>query len=329
MKQWAVRITFLSLVLLLAVLSWFILVPVQLAKPYTMKVGAQRTLAQLAQYLADEQVIRNRLVMIALARLMGIDRKIKAGVYRFSDSLTMLDILKRLAEGRPDEVSLTVIEGWTFRQLRQALQKIPEMRHTTENWSDAHFLSALGVPQASMEGLVFPSTYFFVPESTDLMLLRRAYLVMQQKLAASWQSRDRGLPYRTPYEMLIVASLIEKETAQAQDRPLVAAVFVNRLKKGMRLQTDPAVIYGLGDNYQGTLRKIDLQRDTPFNTYTRLGLPPTPIALPSEASLLAAAHPAKSKVLYFVAAGQGRSYFSETLNEHNQAVREYLLKKGP
>lgn len=328
MRKLPVRLIVCAALVSLTWLVWVVMLPVHLSKPYTLKAETNRTLSQVAYRLVEDRVIRSATVMIALARLAGIDRRFEAGVYHFSDAVSMLDILKRLAERKPDEVSMTIVEGWTFRQLRQALENTQDVRLITRHWSDAQILAALGASQLYAEGLVFPSTYFFVPGTTDLMLLKRAYNVMQKKLNAIWEAREANLPYLNSYEMLIVASLIEKETSQPQDRPLVAAVFINRLKRGMRLQTDPAVIYGLGDSFAGRLRKADLQRDTPFNTYTRMGLPPTPIALPSEASLVAAAHPARSGALYFVAKGNGHSYFSETLDEHNNAIRRYLLKRG-
>ncbi|MBM2884992.1 endolytic transglycosylase MltG [Chromobacterium amazonense] len=321
----------LLLLLLCAIgwLGWTALMPVSLPDAgYRLLVGPNRTMKQIARTLGEDGAVRSPQLLVALARLSGSDRKIKAGLYRFQGPQSLLDVLQRLREGRPDEASLTTIEGWTFRQFRQAIDRSPDLSHDAQKLSDAELMSKLGLPGADPEGLFFPSTYLFTPGASDMDLYRLSFEKMQQQLAAAWESRKPNLPYRTPYEMLIMASLIEKETANELDRPMVASVFVNRLKLGMRLQTDPSVIYGMGDRYQGNIGKADLRRDTPYNTYTRAGLTPTPISLPSRAALYAAAQPAESTALYFVARGDGSSQFSSTLEEHNQAVRKYILKKG-
>ncbi|POZ62538.1 endolytic transglycosylase MltG [Chromobacterium alticapitis] len=319
------------LILLCAVgwLGWTALMP--LAMPdggYRLLVGPNRTMKQIARALAQDGAIRNQQMLVALARLSGADRRIKAGLYRFQGPQSLLDVLERLKEGRPDEASLTVIEGWTFRQFRQAVARSPDLSHGAKALDDAELMRELGLPGANPEGLFFPSTYLFTPGASDMDLYRLAFDKMQRQLEAAWTARKPNLPYHTPYEMLTMASLIEKETASEADRGMVASVFVNRLRLGMRLQTDPSVIYGMGDGYQGNIGKADLRRDTPYNTYTRAGLTPTPIALPSKAALYAAAQPAESTALYFVARGDGSSQFSSTLDEHNQAVRKYILKKG-
>ncbi|WP_434633262.1 endolytic transglycosylase MltG [Chromobacterium sp. CV08] len=310
-------------------LAWAALLPVELpAGGYKLLVGPNRTMKQIARTLEQDGAIRNRQLLVALARLDGADRRIKAGLYRFQGPQSMLDVLLRLSQGKPDEASLTTIEGWTFRQFRQALDRSPDIVHEARALSDAELMRRLGAPDASPEGLFFPSTYLFTPGVSDMDLYRQAFSTMQQQLAAAWAARKPELPYRTPYELLTMASLVEKETSSEADRPMVAAVFVNRLKKGMRLQTDPSVIYGMGDRYQGNIGKADLRRDTPYNTYTRAGLTPTPIAMPGKAALYAAAQPAETDALYFVARGDGSSQFSSTLEQHNQAVRKYILKKG-
>ncbi|MGC0152427.1 endolytic transglycosylase MltG [Chromobacterium vaccinii] len=310
-------------------LAWAALLPVELpAGGYKLLVGPNRTMKQIARTLEQDGAIRNRQLLVALARLDGADRRIKAGLYRFQGPQSMLDVLLRLSQGRPDEASLTTIEGWTFRQFRQALDRSPDIVHDARPLSDAELMRRLGAPDASPEGLFFPSTYLFTPGVSDMDLYRQAFSTMEQQLAAAWAARKLELPYRTPYELLTMASLIEKETSSEADRPMVAAVFVNRLKKGMRLQTDPSVIYGMGAGYQGNIGKADLRRDTPYNTYTRAGLTPTPIAMPGKAALYAAAQPAETDALYFVARGDGSSQFSSTLEQHNQAVRKYILKKG-
>ncbi|MCP9759314.1 endolytic transglycosylase MltG [Aquitalea sp. S1-19] len=310
-------------------LAWVVVVPVPLpATPYNVTVGPNRTLSQVARALEADGVIRNRWVMVALSRMTGADRKVKAGLYEFSSPVAMWEILKRLAEGSPDQPSVTVIEGWTFRQFRQALAREPGLVQTSAGWSESRIMAELGATSQAAEGMFFPSTYFYTPGASDLEVLRRAYRTMQQNLESAWNARKEDVPYATPYELLTMASLIEKETSKDSDRPMVSSVFANRLKIGMRLQTDPSVIYGMGERYQGRIGKEGLRRDTPYNTYTRSGLPPTPIALPGAAALHAAANPVESRALYFVAKGKGESHFSETLDEHNAAVRQYILKKG-
>ena len=218
---------------------------------------------------------------------------------------------------------LTLVEGWTFRQWRGRLDRHPDLRHDTAGLSEAQLLERLGIRSSSLEGQLFPDTYLFDKQSSDLDLLARAHRAMRRKLDAEWSQRQQDLPYKSPQEALIMASIIEKETGREADRSLVAAVFVNRLRKGMLLQTDPTVIYGLGDGFDGNLRKRDLQSDSPYNTYMRAGLPPSPIAMPGLASLKAALNPAATDVLYFVARGDGSSEFSRTLDEHNRAVNKY------
>ncbi|MGL6071928.1 endolytic transglycosylase MltG [Craterilacuibacter sp.] len=310
-------------------LAWVVVVPVSLpATPYNVTVGPNRTLSQVARVLENDGVIRNRWVMVALSRMTGADRKVKAGLYEFSSPVAMWEILKRLAEGSPDQPSVTVIEGWTFRQFRQALARERGLEQVSAAWDEARIMAEMGATGQAAEGMFFPSTYFYTPGTSDIEVLRRAYRTMQQNLESAWNSRQTGIPYGSPYELLTMASLIEKETSKDSDRPMVSSVFANRLKIGMRLQTDPSVIYGMGERYQGRIGKEGLRRDTPYNTYTRGGLPPTPISLPGMAALQAAAHPVESRALYFVAKGKGESHFSETLDEHNAAVRQYILKKG-
>lgn len=322
------RLIILSLCLAVAWLAWVVFVPVSLPQnPYKLTVGANRTLNQIAKSLESEGVIRQRRIMVGLAKLLGAERKIKAGMYILNGSVSMWDVVGRLVDGHPDQASLTVIEGWGFHQFRLAVDKSADVEHKTQQLTDAQIMQQLGEEKVPAEGVFFPSTYFFTPGTDDIEIYQRAYKTMTTMLENVWAGRDAGLPYHTPYDLLIMASLIEKETSRDDDRPMVAAVFINRLNKGMRLQTDPSVIYGMGRGYKGSISKADLHRDTPYNTYTRAGLTPTPIALPGKAALEAAAHPAKSNALYFVAKGDGSSYFSSTLDEHNQAVRKFILKK--
>ncbi len=239
--------------------------------------------------------------------------------------MTPLQLLAKLTDGDVTSATLTLVEGWNWRQVKAALARHPDLRHDAAQLSDAELLAKLGITEASIEGLLFPDTYHFAKQSSDLQVLKRAHEALQKQLAAAWEVRSANLPLSKPYEALILASIIEKETGAAKDRAMIASVFHNRLRIGMRLQTDPTVIYGLGEASDGNLRKIHLETDSPYNSYTRGGLPPTPIAMPGVASLLAATNPAQSKALYFVAKGDGSSYFSSTLAEHNQAVRRYLL----
>ncbi|WP_374358086.1 endolytic transglycosylase MltG, partial [Chitinimonas sp.] len=239
--------------------------------------------------------------------------------------VTPLQLLAKLTEGDVSSGVITIVEGWNWRQLKAALAKNPDLRHDTANLDDQAIVAALDEGLPTPEGLFFPDTYHFTKQSSELELLKRAHLMMRKKLDIAWEARAADLPLKSPYEALILASIIEKETGKPGDRPMIAAVFNNRLRIGMRLQTDPTVIYGLGERYDGNIHKRDLETDTAYNTYTRAGLTPTPIAMPGEAALQAAVNPANSKALYFVAKGDGSSHFSATLAEHNQAVRRYQL----
>ena len=256
-------------------------------------------------------------------RWSGQSKKIRAGSYEIDRNTTPLGLLNKMVRGDVTLATVRFIEGWTMRQVRSELAKAEGLLSTIQTMSDADVMAALGVTGQSAEGAFFPDTYAYNKGSSDLAVLRRAHHVMNKKLAAAWTQRTADLPLQNPQQALILASIIEKETAAAQDRRLVASVFINRLRVGMLLQTDPTVIYGLGPFFDGNLRKRDLQKDTPYNTYTRAGLPPTPIAMPGKASLLAAVQPQPSKALYFVARGDGSSEFSDNLAAHNRAVNKY------
>jgi UPF0755 protein len=260
-----------------------------------------------------------------MARLSGQDKLIKAGGYQAIRGDSPWRLLERLARGDMTQRQITFVEGWTFKQIRQAMRENPDIKQTLGDVDDAELLRRLGSSATSMEGLIFPDTYVFSPGSTDFDLLRRAYQEGQRILARTWAERDPALPIATPYEALILASIIEKETGDSADRTRVAGVFINRLRDGMPLQTDPTVIYGMGDTYPGRIRRRDLQADTPWNTYTRAGLPPTPIASPGRAALLAAVRPEHHNYLYFVSRGNGTSEFSATLSDHNRNVSRYIL----
>ncbi|GAC1412463.1 MAG: endolytic transglycosylase MltG [Burkholderiaceae bacterium] len=265
----------------------------------------------------------NPVLLEAVARFTGKSSRLKAGSYTLKPGTTPLQLIDQLVRGEFAQESLAIIEGWTFRQMRQAIAAHPSLKHESIAWTDQELLARLGPDLGAAEGMFFPDTYRFAKHSTDLALYKQALTLMRRKLEAAWQTRAPDLPYKTPYEALIMASIVEKETGQKADRALVASVFVNRLKRGMLLQTDPTVIYGMGERYTGQIRKRDLQTDTPFNTYTRSGLPPTPIALPGEASLTAAMNPIPTNALYFVARGNGESQFSDNLTDHNRAVSRF------
>lgn len=258
-----------------------------------------------------------------LAKLKRSDTGLKAGSYAIKRGITPFDLLAKLTRGEVTQGELTLLEGWNFRQWRKRMDQHADLRHETTGLSEGQIIEKLGLPITNLEGWLAPDTYLFDKQSSDLDLLARAHRLMQRRLDAEWSQRANGLPYKTPYDALIMASIVEKETGRESDRVQVAAVFVNRLRIGMLLQTDPTVIYGVGESFDGNLRKRDLQTDTPYNTYTRAGLPPTPIAMPGNASLKAALHPASSQALYFVARGDGSSHFSRTLDEHNQAVNQF------
>ncbi len=276
-----------------------------------------------ARILDEAGVEVGRFQFEALARALGRAQQIKAGSYELTAPLKPLELLDKLTRGDVTQAEITFIEGWTFRQVRNALNESPDLRHDTLGLDQAQILQRLGAPERRAEGLFFPDTYLFSKGASDLSVLRRAYGAMQRHLALEWSKRTPDLPYQNPYQALIMASLIEKETGRATERTMIAGVLVNRLRAGMLLQVDPTVIYGMGARFDGNLRKKDLTADGPYNTYTRPGLPPTPIAMPGLASLRAALRPAQTGDLYYVARGDGTSVFSRTLEQHNRAVDMY------
>ena len=296
-------------------------VPASLPVALSLKTGIG--LRGAARQMEQAGLLRHSELFVVMARLLGEAGNVKAGSYEIDGPITPFRLLRKVTLGEVTQVTVTFVEGWTFRQLRMALDDHPAARHDTRELRDADILKRLAIDAGSPEGLFFPDTYHFGIGSSDLLVLRRAYRMMQSHLEAQWAGRAPGLPLSSPYDALILASIVEKETGREDDRPLVAAVFVNRLRKGMLLQADPTVIYGMGDAFDGNLRKRDLTTDTPYNTYTRAGLPPTPIAMPGLASLAATLDPPRSDVLYFVAKGDGSSQFSRTLGEHERAVTKY------
>lgn len=325
------KLLVLVLIAIVALAGWVIYFAKQ---PITLPAASQdlvlkhgSSLRGIAQQMVREGVLAEPWTFMLLVRAQGLAGEIKAGNYELHEGMTNYDLFLMITDGITSQRSITFIEGWTFRQMREALNRHEDIRHLSIPMTDEEILRQIGATERVAEGLFFPDSYFFDSGMSDLDILKRAYETMQRKLAKSWETRAPGLPYRTPYDALIMASIVEKETGRASERPMIASVFLNRLNLGMRLQTDPTVIYGMGENFDGNLRKRDLLSDGEYNTYTRAGLPPTPIAMPGIAAIEAALHPAQSKALYFVGKGDGSHAFSATLNEHNRAVHRYQLGK--
>lgn len=262
-----------------------------------------------------------------LSREMGVAGRMQVGEYSITSGLTPREILDRLSKGEVIQRKFTIVEGWSFRDLRTALAANALVQHSTRGLPDAQVMEKLGRAGVFPEGRFLPETYVYTRGTDDIALLERAARAMDKALAVAWESRKTGLPLANPDEMLTLASIVEKETGLASERPQIAGVFVRRLELGMRLETDPTIIYGMGSSYAGNIRKRDLQTDTPYNTYMRAGLPPTPIAMPGKAALEAVAQPADGDALFFVARGNGAHYFSATYAEHLAAVRKYQLKR--
>jgi UPF0755 protein len=303
---------------------WIAVRPLPLPQdPYNFTVRTGAPLRAVAYDLTAAGVLPTHWLLTGLARLRGVDRTIKAGNYEVSYGTTLAGLLAKLTQGDVTQTSFTIVEGWSMRDLRDALRSENAIVKQVSDLPDADLMAKIGASERQAEGWFFPDTYFFAAGATDASILVRAHRLMRERLSAAWETRAPGLPLSSPYEALILASLVEKETGRAADRPLVASVFVNRLRQGMKLQTDPSVIYGIGEHFDGNLRRRDLDRDQAFNTYTREGLPPTPIALPSQASLEAVLHPPATPFLYFVSRGDGSSEFSANLAEHNRAVAKY------
>lgn len=297
--------------------------------PVTLELRAGSSLKAVAAQLGAAGVLRQPELFVLFARLHGEAGNLKAGNYEFARPLTPLSLLQRMTRGDVTQVSITFVEGWTFRQMRKALREHPKVRLETADLSEAEVLQKLGIPQPLAEGWFFPDTYHFSEGASDLAILRRAHQLMVRHLDQEWGRRAPDLPLKSPVEALILASIVEKETGRAEERGMVASVFTNRLRIGMRLQTDPTVIYGMGEAFDGNIRKRDLTTDTPYNTYTRAGLPPTPIAMPGLDALRATLNPATSDAMYFVARGDGTSKFSRTLAEHERAVTQYQRRGRP
>jgi len=307
-------------------LLWFALSPIALpAATLDFSIREGSTLRAATRQMVEAGVPLPEWRFNLLARVNGASGSVKAGSYQAAEGITPLLLIRKIVRGEYAQAEIVFPEGWTFRQMRELMSAHQDLKHDTANLEAAEIMEKLGEPGVFAEGLFFPDTYIFAKGSGELAVLARARGAMKSQLAAAWAKRDADLPVADEYEALILASIVEKETGHAGDRPMVAGVFVNRLRRKMKLQTDPTVIYGMGEQFKGNLRRRDLERDTPFNTYRRLGLPPHPIAMPGLASISAVLHPAKTDALYFVSRGDGTSEFSKSLIDHNRAVARYQL----
>jgi UPF0755 protein len=308
--------------------AWYVTAPLTIAKlPVEVEIERGATFRGVMDALEKAGITVRRTEFEALARALRKERDIKAGSYEIAEAVTPTDLIEKLTRGDVTQAEVRLIEGWTFAQFRAALDASPDLKHDSAKLEDAQILARLEAREPHPEGLFFPDTYLFSKGSSDLAVLRRAYRAMQRHLKAEWETRSPNVPYQSPYDALIMASIIEKETGKASERELIGGVLVNRLRIGMRLQVDPTIIYGLGDSFDGNLKKKHLLEDAPYNTYTRAGLPPTPIAMPGLASVRSAMRPGKTEALYYVSKGDGSSQFSRTLDEHNRAVARYQLRR--
>ncbi len=288
---------------------------------FSIKPGSG--LGGAAQQISDAGVPLNPQLFVLLARVTSKSAKLKAGTYELKPGTTPLGLIDQLVRGEFAQESLVIIEGWTFKQMRQAIAVHPALKHDTSQLSETALMAKITPDYKKAEGLFFPDTYLFAKGASDMQIFKQAHATLLKHLNQAWDQRDPSLPYKNRYQALIMASIVEKETGLESERGMIAGVFINRLKIGMMLQTDPTVIYGMGERYQGKIRKHDLETDTPYNTYTNVGLPPTPIALPGMAALTAALAPVKTDALYFVSKNDGSSQFSDNLTEHNRAVNKY------
>lgn len=317
-------ISFLLTLIAVSAFTYWAEQPITTSEPaigFTVTPG--KGVGAISQEISKAGVPINPFLFSMLARVTQKASNIKAGTYELKPNTTPRRLVDQLVRGEFAQESLTIIEGWTFKQMRQAINTSTGLKHDTAALSDAELMAKIAPDFKAPEGLFFPDTYLFAKGASDLTIYKQAHSLLMSRLNAAWEKREASLPYSSPYQALIMASIVEKETGQKSERAMIAGVFVNRLRLGMMLQTDPTVIYGMGDKYAGNIRKKDLETDTPYNTYTRTGLPPTPIALPGVQSLAAALGPAKTNALYFVARKDGTSHFSDNLTEHNRAVNQY------
>ncbi len=313
-------------------LTSFVHTPVNVTQDQLLTIERGTTGSKLAALLEQENILEHADLLPWLLKLQPQLNKVKAGTYSLTGVKTLQDLLDMINSGKEAQFSVKFIEGKTFKEWRKNLENAPHLKQTLQGKTDKEIMALLDIPAVAkavyewnnMDGWLYPDTYNYTPNSTDLELLKRSTTRLQKALDKAWCERDENLPLADPYQMLILASIVEKETGIAAERPQVASVFINRLKANMKLQTDPTVIYGMGESYTGNIRKKDLETITPYNTYMIEGLPPTPIAMVSESALQAVAHPAKTDFYYFVADGSGGHKFTRNLNEHNKAVQEYL-----
>jgi UPF0755 protein len=314
--------------IMLGVYQRFQNTPLQLPASETIyEIPPGTSLQQLANDLYDRDIIEHPRLFILLGRELDVARRLQAGEYRLATGMTPQTLLQLLVDGKVIQHAITLVEGQTFREILLRIQAHPFIEVTLQDLDNAEIMSRLGHPGVHPEGRFLPDTYHFTRGTTDLAFLQRAFAAMSKYLESAWPDRDADLPLQTSGEALILASIVEKETGLVEERPIIAGVFIRRLRKGMRLQTDPTVIYGLGEKFDGNLRRRDLESDTPYNTYTRSGLPPTPIAMPGAAAINAVLHPASGDSLFFVSRGDGSHYFSATVEEHNLAVDKYQRNK--
>lgn len=313
-------------------LTEFVHTPVNVTQDQLLTIERGTTGSKLAALLEQEKILEHADLLPWLLKLQPQLNKVKAGTYSLTGVKTLQDLLDMINSGKEAQFSVKFIEGKTFKEWRKNLENAPHLKQTLQGKTDKEIMALLDIPAVAkavyewnnIDGWLYPDTYNYTPNSTDLELLKRSTTRLQKALDKAWNERDENLPLEDPYQMLILASIVEKETGIAAERPQVASVFINRLKANMKLQTDPTVIYGMGENYTGNIRKKDLETITPYNTYMIEGLPPTPIAMVSESALQAVAHPDKTDFYYFVADGSGGHKFTRNLNEHNKAVQEYL-----
>lgn len=300
-----------------------------LEKPLLIELESGSTIRTLASQLEQHDLIEYPELLIIWARISGYATRLQAGEFKIQPGESLAHLLDNIVAGKVHQYTLTLVEGWTFKQFMLAINEHKAVDHSLQNLTDDQIMTVLDFDGEFPEGLFFPDTYFIHRNITDVNVLLRAHNMMTQTLQRQWEQRDEGLPFKNSYEALILASIVEKETAVADERPLIAGVFINRLRKKMRLQTDPTVIYGLGDKYDGDIRFRDLRNDTPYNTYTRRGLTPTPIAMPGIGAIKAVMHPSTTDYLYFVAINDnsGRHKFSSTLEEHEKAVDKFQRKQ--
>ena len=334
MKSSLLKFGNLSLLLLAAIAGWFwydmnryMDTPMHVPpEGYVLDVQTGSHLTRILHQLSQEQILKKPIYLKIYARWHNLGDKIHVGEYQLTTAMTPLQLLNDLHEGKVIQYSITIVEGWTFNQLIQHIQENPYLKHTLKDDDPRTVMAALGDADMHPEGRFMADTYYYPRGLSDVDFLKRSYDAMTSYLAEKWPDRDVGLPVKTPYEALILASIVEKETGLASERRMIAGVFSRRLQKRMRLQSDPTVIYGMGEQYQGNIRRRDLNADNPYNTYQRFGLPPTPIALPGRDAIDAVLHPQDGDALYFVSKGDGSHYFSATLEQHNEAVIRYQLK---